>query len=107
MLKYIKDKPYTFEHRLAMCEAFEEGCELEDAVKSLTTAASILHAFDDFHSEMILLITEDLCRGHIEGHLLSGDCVWEEYNDYNPEVYAHFTGGAKKLTEEEFYSLHG
>jgi hypothetical protein len=100
--KYTPDKPYTFYHRLEMCEAVNEGCELEDAIKNITRAARILHAFDDFHSEMILLIAENLCRGYVKGLLWTRHCDWDDYNECDPEVYAHFTGGSRKLTEEEF-----
>jgi hypothetical protein len=104
-LKYSKEKPYTFEHRLAMCEkvAINEGTELGDILTALNQAARSLRAFNDIYSEMVLLISEKLCTEYIKDYIWAKQCDWEEYDECNPEVYAHFTGGARKLTYEEFH----
>ncbi len=103
-LKYIpaNEPGYTINHRIEMCEAFEEGCELEDAVRSLIKGVRILRAWDDFHSEVILLHIEQLCRDYCT-HLRDRQVDWEEYNEFPEEVYKHFLGGARKLTQMEYH----
>lgn len=103
-LKYIPQKPWTFDHRLDMCKAVAdyEGTEIGDILGNLIHAARQLHAFTDYQAEMVLLIAEQICYDYVHDVLWARQCDWEEYKDFDSEVYAHFNGGAKKLTEEEF-----
>ena len=106
MPKYIPNKPHTFNHRLEMCAAVGEmeGTEIGDAISSLVNAARVLRGLeDDFHAESALLLAENLSRQHVKDWVWSRCCDWEEYEACDPDVFAHFTGGAKKLTEEEFH----
>lgn len=98
----ISTIPHTFNHRLAMCEAFKEGTEIEDIVKTLTVAARMLHAFEDFFCETVLMVAEQLCLDYIKNTIWSCQCDWETYDECDPEVYAHFTGGARKLSKEKY-----
>lgn len=91
----------SFAHRLAMCSAVNEGSELGDAIRAFCHAASAARsASADMHQEMALLLAEELCRDHVNWLRHQGE--WEEYNECHPDVYAHFTRGARKLSKEEF-----
>lgn len=92
----------TFEERIDLCNRVNEGCELEDAIKQITCAASILSDFSYYEHEALLLIAENLCRGYVKNNLWARDCTWDDYNECPEDVYKYFTGGARKLTKKEF-----
>ena len=104
---YLPIEPRTFDYRLIMCEymAEFEGTELGDALRSLCCAASILNAWCDYHNEATLLLAEDLCRNYVKNVFVARQCDWEEYKEIDPNVLAHFGGGASKLSEKEFKEL--
>jgi hypothetical protein len=105
MVEYIpndRNKPHTFDHRLAMCEAFVEGSEVGDAVTALTRCVRMLAGSFGFHeTQHVLLVTEKICEDYVE-YLRSGCDDFEEYDQFPIEVFKHFTGGAGKLSEEEY-----
>jgi len=96
-------KREEFNHRIEMCNGVHEGSEIEDIIKNLTKTARMLHAFEDHYCQIVLVIAEKLCTEYVKDVLWTRQCDWEEYCEgCSDEVYAHFTGGAKKLTQEEF-----
>jgi hypothetical protein len=94
----------TTAERIEFCKklAANEGTEIGDAIKHLAYAASILNGIsNDYETHISLLMAENLCRQHIEW-LRSGAPDYEFYNEMPDDVFSHFSGGAKKLTEEEW-----
>jgi hypothetical protein len=98
-------KPYTFDHRLEMCEAFVEGTEIEDTIRSLTQSVRMLGGIGWEHErDLVLLIAEKVCKDHVEW--LISDCYdFEEYDRFPIDVFKHFSGGAFKMDEEQFNKL--
>lgn len=97
----------TFDERVKMCDGVHEGTEIEAIIKKLTQTARMLYAFEDYDCQILLIIAERMCSDFLRNDVLSrkvGD--WEYYRDCcSDEVFAHFTGGAKRIaTEEEFYA---
>lgn len=94
----------TFNERLEMCKNVEEGCELGELFTSLHgSVRAALSASDDFTAELLLVILENIIRTYVRDILLSRYCDWEEYKyGATPEAFTYFSGGAKKMTEEEF-----
>jgi hypothetical protein len=93
----------NFDHRVAMCEGVHEGSEIEDIIKNLARTARMLHAFEDHFCEIVLVIAEKLCTDYIKDVLRARQCDWDEYVETcTDEVFAHFTGGARKLSQKEF-----
>ncbi len=97
-----KTETFSFAYRLKMCRSVHEGSELEDIIQQLCYAANGLHAFEDHLSEIVLLIAEKLCTEFVKQEYLYRQAEWEEYDQLDPVVYAHFTGGAQKLSQEEY-----
>jgi len=92
-----------FDYRVEMCNSVHEGCELEDIIHNLTKAAKALHAFEDHYCQIVLIIAEKLCTEYIRDTIQMRQCDWEEYSEScSDEVFSHFTGGAKKFTQEAF-----
>jgi hypothetical protein len=92
-----------FDRRIEMCNGVNEGTEIENIVKNLTRTARMLYAFENHYCQIVLVIAEKLCTDYIKDCILSRQCDWDEYNEScSDEVFAHFSGGAKKLTKEEF-----
>ncbi len=93
----------TFEERIKLCNEVYEGCEIEDAIKLITEAARILHAFEDYDCQILLITAERLCKKFVQDVLVQIDCDYDEYLELcSEEAYSYFTGGARKLTKEEF-----
>lgn len=94
----------SFEHRLEMCKKFAitEGTEIGDIVSKLAEAAIMLWAFEDYDCQIVLITAERMCNNYCKDFLMGRQCDWEEYESWDSEVYSHFTGGARKLTQEEF-----
>lgn len=81
---------------------FNEGTELEDAVQSLTLAASTLSGINqDDKAEIILIIVRMLISEYID--YLRFSCLsWEDYKVIDDELFKYITGGANKLTKDEY-----
>ncbi len=89
--------------RVDMCRRVREGSELGDAIDSLLNAVEILRGIgDEFEIELVLILTEKLCRDHIT-YLQAGYGHWEEYDEIPEDVFCHFTGAERKLTYKEFH----
>ena len=110
MVEYIpnnRNKPHTFDHRLAMCEAFVEGSEIGDVVTSLIRSVRMLSGISlDHEKELVLLVVEKICADYVDWLRSEGD-DFEEYSQFPIEVFKHFTGGAGKLNEEEYNKRRG
>ncbi len=96
----------NFDRRIEMCNGVHEGTEIEDIIKNLTRTARMLHAFEDYDCQILLVIAERMCADYIRNEILSRQCDWDEYvESCSDEVFTHFTGGATKMTEDQFESL--
>lgn len=81
---------------------FNEGTEIEDAVKLLLDAADVLNGISADHELALTILTaEKLMRDYLD-FARSRGVDWNEYKDIDPELYAHLLGGAQKLNEEQF-----
>lgn len=101
---YIKTKPYTFQHRLAMCQEVHEGTEFGECLSLLCEAANSLNGINyTFEAEISLLMAEKLCQEYIDYTRDSGN--WEEYNQIDQEAYKHFTEGEEKM-DKQGYNIH-
>lgn len=97
---------YSFEHRLKMCEDFQEGTEIEDAVQNLILAARTLHGINYKHdAELALLTAENVCRQFVDW-LTEGCADWSIYSDFPDEVFEYFSG-QKKLSKTKFADQFG
>lgn len=101
-IPYDRNKPHTFDHRVAMCEAFVEGSEIGDVVRSLTQSVRMLSGIlGDHETQLVLLVVEKVCKDYVEWLRSEGD-DFEEYDQFPIEVFKHFTGGADKLNEKMY-----
>ncbi len=97
-----------FDRRIEMCNGVHEGTEIEDIIKNLTRTARMLHAFEDYDCQILLVIAERMCSEYIREEILCRHCDWDTYVECcSDEVFAHFTGGAKKVTKEQFDAWRG
>lgn len=99
----------TATERIALCAKFaqHEGTEIGDAVGNLATGARILNGLsDDHHMELVLLAMENICRLHITW-LRDESPDYETYEEMPKDVFAYFTGGARKLTRQEWEARFG
>lgn len=88
-------------HRIL--DSFEEGTELEDAVKALTQAAWILLGInEDCAAQSALEVAVDLISEYIEFIYNDGD--WESYDRLNEELIVYCYPHKHKLSKEEFYA---
>jgi len=98
----------TTAERIDMCTEFSqcEGTEIGDALGALCVAARVLNGLaDDYHAQITLLTAEDICRKSLEW--IRNEADYETYSDIPDKVFAHFAGGAKKLTEKEWNERFG
>lgn len=88
--------------RLEICEKFVEGSEIGDCVTAMCRAIrQLLGISADHEAELVLLACEHMCRNYVD-YLRTNKDDYEEYRDFPVEVFKYFTGGANKLTEEEY-----
>lgn len=89
--------------RINLCSKFDEGTEISDAVSSLVTAARVLNGLADKHNAQLALIAaEKVITDYVEWlRYDSGD--YDLYQELDNDVFVAFSGGARKLTKEEFY----
>ncbi len=89
--------------RINLCSQFDEGTEISDAVSSLVIAARTLNGLSDQHNAQLALIAaEKVIADYVEWlRFDNGD--YGLYQEIDEEVFVAFSGGAKKLTEDEFY----
>jgi len=81
---------------------FNEGTEIEDAVKCLLDAADILNGLSADHElALVMLTAEKLMRDYLDFARTRG-VDWDEYKEIDPELYTYMLGGAQKLNEEDF-----
>ena len=86
--------------RMAMVEAFEEGCELEDLVRQVgETAQALTDLGHDDDGEVVLKIAEYLCKDYCEWLRDEGE-DWQ-IADFPGEVFKHFMNGEAKPGVEE------
>ena len=96
--------PMNISKKIQLYERFNEGTELEDAVKKLLQAASILNGISADHElSLVMLVVEKLIRDYM-AEARNRNVEWEEYEEIDPELYSFMLGGAQKLTRAQYES---
>lgn len=85
----------TNTEKLKLYHRFREGCELEDAVGCLITAADILNGFGDDAVDNIILIIEKLIGDHVDWLMYQEDNQ-ETYDEFDEKLFKRFSGGLDK-----------
>lgn len=97
----MSQQSIVFLNRIQMCNDFRSSSEIEQSVRNLVSAATILEKLGSYDAETVLEMAESLCYKHVL--YLQQECEsWEEYEAFPAEVFKYFTGGCNKLTKAEW-----